>query len=977
MTLKSNRLRDAIAVALVVGASSLAGVASAQQQDTAQAPPTGEQSGTTTGPDQAKQLDTVTVTGTRILSQTVTATSPVTEVSKEEFQYGGATKVEDLVNQFPQLNPAFDSWTNNGAVGYPTVDLRGLGAQRTLTLVNGFRLPPGSNEDPDISIVPSAAIKKVDILTGGASAAYGSDAIAGVVNFILDDEFEGISLDVGMQGYQHDNDNRFIQGLMDDAGYPYPKGGSGFGGRARNIDLLIGSSFAEGRGHAMAWATWRKNDALFQGERDYSACALNNTGTACGGSGTNATGNFGVLQEIPNQTRPVESGASLNPDGSWKASYGAPYNYAPINYFQRPDERYTFGTHIKYEINEHFRPYVDAMFINKRDSTQIAASGVFFLPVTFDDCSASQLGTLCNDLIAQGVPLRPDLPLTTYVAKRNIEGGPRYTNNETTQWRVVTGLEGALDEAWSYNIAYMHAQMTNDGFGYGDFLNDRIESALLGCPDGSFDGCLPYNVWQPGQVTAEAANALMGVSAGKTTSEMNNFIAYVTGDTGVHLPWVDENISLVMGGEWRETKYTTQYDSNSQVGNFAGAGGPSIPVDGKTSVTEVYLESAIPLAVDVGALKSLGMELGWRKSDYKLSGSTNAVKVGLSANLADLVRLRTSYSRSNRAPSVVELFSTQQIALFGGDDPCGGADPSLTAAQCVNTGVPEDRYGTVSLNPASQSNMFVGGNPELKPEQAKTFTFGVVFTPVPGSELTLDYYDIKLEEAIGTIGASTILEFCGITGDPFLCSKVHRNATTLDIWRGSDPGSSGYVENLRANFGNQHFRGIDLGARYSWDLWDGRMTTMINGSYKLKQEYDPLPGVNKEAIYDCRGVVNPSCQSDQKWRHIANVRYANDRFSVNLRWRYFGKQEYTLVNGSKGTVDERLIGRGGIAAYSYLDLSGSAYIGEHVEVTLGVNNIADKEPPMIGGANSPSNANSVTGYDMGGRTLFGNINFRF
>lgn len=976
MALRSNTLRDAIALALVVGASSVTGSAFAQDATTQ----TTEQTTTTTtssDSQEAKQLDTVTVTGTRILSQTVTATSPVTEVSKEDFQYGGATKVEDLVNQFPQLNPAFDAFTNNGAIGYPTVDLRGIGPARTLTLVNGFRLPPGSNEFPDISIVPSAAIKKVDLLTGGASAAYGSDAIAGVVNFILDDEFEGISVTAGLQGYQHDNRNKYIQGLMDEAGYPYPDGNSGFDGQSRNIDLLMGSSFAEGRGHAMAWATWRKNDPLFQGERDYSACALNNSGTACGGSGTNATGNFGVIQEIPGQDVPVESQASLNPDGTWKASYGTPYNYAPINYFQRPDQRYTFGTHIKYEINEHFRPYMDAMYINKRDSTQIAASGVFFLPVTFENCGAEQLGSLCNDLIAQGVELQPDLPLTTYVAKRNIEGGPRFTNTETSQWRVVGGLEGDLDEAWRYNIAFTHAQMDSDTFGYGDFLNDRILSGLLGCPDGSFAGCLPYNVWVPNGVTPEAANALGGVSATKTSSQMSNFIAYVTGDTGISLPWVDENISLVMGGEWRETKYQVQADSNSQAGNFAGAGGPTVPVKGKTSVTEVYLESAIPLAVDVGAMKALGMDLGWRKSSYNLAGSTNAVKVGLSANFADLVRLRSSYSRSNRAPSVVELFSSQQIALFAGDDPCGGDQPSLTAEQCVNTGVPLNRYGTVSLNPASQSNQFIGGNPNLKPEQAKTFTFGVVFTPVPGSEFNIDYYDIKLEDAIGTIGGATILQFCGVTGDPFLCEKVHRNAATLDIWRGSDPATSGYVENLRANFGNEHFRGIDLGARYSWDLWNGRMMANLNGSYKLKEEKDPLPGVNQEAIYDCRGVINPSCQSSQKWRHIANVRYANDKFSVNLRWRYFGKQEYKLEDGAKGTADALLARRGEIPAFNYLDLSGSFYLGQYTEVTLGVNNIADKEPPMIGGVNGPSNANSVTGYDMGGRTLFGSVNFRF
>lgn len=986
MRLKSNTLRDAISFALACAMAGLSTATLAEPQQTQTSAPASE-----TAPDtadtEAKQLDTVTVTGTRIQSQTVTATSPVTEISKQEFQYGGATKVEDMVNQFPQLSPAFDAWTNNDSTGYPTVDLRGMGARRTLTLVNGFRLPPGAQESADISIVPSAAIRKVDLLTGGASAAYGSDAIAGVVNFILDDQFEGVHLSAGLQGYQHDNDNRYIQRLMDEAGYPYPKGNSGFDGRSHNIDLLLGSRFADDRGHAMVWATWRKNDPLLQAERDYSACALDSSGEQCGGSGTNASGNFTIAQQQidpdhpdpddPEHIRHVNALASLNPDGSWQAAFGTPYNYAPVNYFQRPDQRHTFGAHIEYEINPHFRPYLDAMFIDKQDRVQIAPSGTFFLPLTFDDCTAPQLGTLCQDLAAQGVALDPALPLTVNVGRRNIEGGPRRTHSQTSQWRVVTGLEGDLDHAWQYNLAFMHARMEYDTYGYNDLLADRTRSALLGCPDGSFDGCIPYDVWRPNAVTVDAALALAGVSATKNNSEMNNFIAYVTGDTGVALPWLDETISLAIGGEWRETTFQSQADSNSQAGNFTGAGGPSLPVAGKTQVTEVYLESAVPLATELGAMKSLGLELGWRKSDYKLTGSTNAVKLGLSANFTDLLRLRASYSRSNRAPSVVELFSTTQISLFAGDDPCAGPSPSLSAEQCANTGVPVNRYGTIPESPASQSNQLVGGNPDLKPEQAKTFTFGVVYTPSPGSQFNLDYYDIRLADAIDEIGAATILQFCATTGVPFLCNRIHRSPSTLDIWLGSNPNTSGYVENLRANFGNQHFRGLDLGAHYGWDIWNGRMLASLNGSYKLKQEYDPLPGVERTAVYDCRGVINPSCQSTQKWRHIANLRYSNDRFSLNLRWRHFSKQAYRLEDGSRGEADVLLAQRGEIPAYNYLDLSGSLYLGEAVELTLGVNNIADKEPPMVGGVNGPSNANSIQGYDLGGRTLFGSVDIRF
>jgi len=965
MTFKTTKLRDAITFALAV-ALTAPGLASAQDTaaDQQTTPPTTTQ--------EATELDTIVVTGTRIQSQTVTATSPVTEIAREEFQITGATRTEDLVNQYPQMNPAFDAFTNNGAIGYPTVDLRGLGPQRTLTLVNGFRLPPGAFEFSDISIVPSAAIKRVDLLTGGASAVYGSDAIAGVVNFILDDEFEGISLSAGYSAYQHKNDNEYIQGRMDARGFDYPTGDSGFDGASRNIDVVVGSSFADGKGHAMAWATWRKNDPLFQGQRDYSACALNAAGTACGGSATNATGNFYAYQLDADGDLINGTSASLNPDGSGSFidSYGAPYNFAPINYYQRPDERYTFGTSLKYEINEHFRPYLDAMFANKRDSIQIAESGAFFTFVPEVDCANPILGSFCADL-----GMDPTLPVNIYVAKRNVEGGPRITKTENTQWRVVAGVEGALDEAWSYNASFLHGQVSNDVQGFNDFLSTRIVDAILGCPDGSFAGCVPYNVFVPNGVTPEAAAALAGVSMSKTTTELNSVNFYVTGDTGISLPWVDESLSLVMGGEWRENKYDFTADSESQAGNFAGAGGPATPVGGKTSVTEIFLESAVPLFRSEGAFRSMDLDLGYRLSDYGNSGTASTWKVGLAANFIDQFRVRTGFNRAIRAPSVVNLFNPQSIALFAGSDPCAGPTPEFTPQQCLNTGVPLDRYGTVPANPADQNNQFIGGNPNLEPESAETFTFGVVYTPTNDLQLNADYYDIKLGDTIATIGATTILTFCAQTGDPFLCDKVNRSATGYDLWRGSDPATSGFVENLTANFGERRFRGIDLGGVYRFDLGPGRLTTSLQGNYVLEQEVVPLPNVNEDATYDCAGKINPSCQSPQ-WRHIANARYALNDFSFNLRWRYFGKMDYELENGNPGTADQLLAEDGELGAQSYFDISGTAFLGEHAEVTVGVNNIADKEPPMVG-ASLATNGNAAGGFDQAGRYFFGSVTFRF
>ncbi len=976
MTLKKTKLRDAIVFALVAGASGFAGSAMAQQTPPQTPPPR------TTPQSTATDLDTIVVTGTRIQSQTVTASSPVTEIQQEEFQYAGVTRTEDLVNQYPQMSPAFDSFNNNPSLGYPTVNLRGLGAGRTLTLVNGLRLAPGASEAADISIVPSFMVQRVDILTGGASAVYGSDAIGGVVNFILDTEFEGVKLSVGASGYQHDNDDEYIQGKLKLRNFPFPSGNSGLDGRARNIDAAVGSSFSDGRGHAMAWLTYRENDALFQGERDYSSCALNAAGTACGGSATNAAGNFYFYQAGGRRG----SSASLLPDGRFTNVYGAPFNYAPINYYQRPDERYTFGSSLKYEINEHFKPYLETMFISKRDSVQIAPSGAFFTDIRGIDCTNPLIGTACRDLgfnPANG-------PLTIYVAKRNVEGGPRFNATDTSQFRVVAGMKGDLTGTWSYNTSFLYGQTNGTTVGSNDFLSSRIRNGILGCPAGSFRGCIPYRVFVPGGVTPEAAASLQGTSLRDTDTETTQVNFYITGETAFGMPWANgENISVVTGAEYRKDAYAFTADSDSQAGNFAGAGGPARPVKGEITVHELFAEAAVPVIRDMGFLKTFDLDLAYRMSDYNLAGRAETYKLGFTSDFGGLFRARGGYNRAIRAPGINSLFSSQQIALFGGTDPCAGTTPRFTQAQCANTGVPASRYGLIAANPANQYNQFIGGNIDLKPEKADTYTLGFVVTPFNDLRVAVDYYDIKIEETISTIGAQTILDFCGTTGDATLCSLVKRSSTG-DLFRGSDPATSGFVRNLTNNFGEVNFRGIDLSAFYAMDVFGGRVSTSFQGNYLLEQEIAPLAGVNDKATYDCAGKINAACQSPE-WRHIANVRYSRNWLSANLRWRYFGDMDYVdQFTGAPLTTDKLVCSTGSgttaafstclgdqkLSAYNYFDVSASALVSSWGELTIGVNNIADKSPPLTG-QSLALNGNSPGGYDQAGRFFFSSFTVKF
>lgn len=948
---KFNPLSGAIRFALVAGTAALvAAPVYAQSEET----PT--------------SLDQIVVTGSRIQSQTVTSSAPVTEIQREDFALSGATRVDDLVNQYPQLTPAFDSQQNNPSTGYATVSLRNLGAERTLTLVNGRRLPPGpTGELRDISIIPASLINRVDVLTGGASAVYGSDAVAGVVNFILDTEFEGFSINAGYSAYQHDNRNEYMQGLQDQAGFAYEDGNSGFDGASKNIDLAWGGRLGDGSGHAMAWVTYRENDALFHAQRDYASCALLPNTRGCGGSPTSFPGNF-YFSQFPTE---IFTPASYNSAGRWTDSYGPLYNYAPPNYYQRPDERYTAGTSISYEINEHFTPYFEAMLVNRKDSLQIAESGAFFTLLEDQDCANPLFGTACADL-----GLNPTDPFNVYVARRNVEGGPRRTNTTDASYRFVVGTKGQLTESWTYDASYLFARTSNDIQGYNDFLTSRIQQALLGCPAGSFDGCLFYNVWQPGGVTAEAANALAGVSFNKIDTEMDVFNAFATGDLGFGFPSAGgSNIFGVVGVESRRESYAFVADNDSAAGNFAGAGSSAPPIDGETKVNEVFVEGLVPVFVGDGVFKSLDLDLGYRYSDYDRSGGANTYKIGFAADVG-MFRPRGGYNRAIRAPGINDLFAQQRTALWGGTDICAGTAAQIeargfNAAQCANTGVTAAQYGRVPANAAGQYNQFIGGLDTLTPEEADTYTLGLVFAPTDNLAIALDYYDIKIKETITGIGAATILEGCAITGEARLCDLVERNPQSGDLFRNPDF----YVVNITDNFGELHSQGLDLNVNYGFEAIGGRFLTSFIGNYIIKEENTPLPGISDVFTYDCAGKINPSCQTSE-WRHIANVRYARDSWSVNLRWRYFGELEYIGTRGQTLTTDPLVAAKGGIPAYSYLDLSGSLALADNINLTLGVNNLADKEPPLVGPPNA-LNANAPGGYDQLGRYVFTSINLNF
>lgn len=952
--MRKGYFRHSLMASTLLGGMMLSGVALAQEE--------GEDVATVDQAADEGETTTVRVTGTRILNSNLVAASPITTVEGEEFTLSGTTRVEDLLNTLPQLSPSFDSFTVNPTTGFATADLRGLGTARTLVLVNGQRLQPGGirSEAADLNQIPAAMVERVEVLTGGASAVYGSDAMAGVVNFVLNRDFEGVALNFGVSGYQHYNNNTYVTDLAAARGFDFPRGDSGIDGMTVDFDLAIGSQFDNGRGNASGYLTYRQNDELLQGARDYSACALSAAGTSCGGSSTAPNPNFFLLHPD------LVGFASFDSTGTWSPGVGELYNYAPINHYQRPDERYTAGFFANYEINEHFRPYMDLMFANTNTSVQIAESGTFFVNFLELDCTDPLLGSACTDL-----GLDPATPVGVYVGKRNVEGGPRVSDIESTSFRMVGGLEGSLNDAWSYDASVMYGRNSSNEANRNDFITSRLQDALLQCPTGSDPSCIPYNVWVPGGVTPEAAAALGGTGMRQGATELLTLNAFVTGDTGFALPMASENISLVFGLEYRENNYEVRSDTNMAEGNFTGLGGPRPPISGGFNVKEVFTEALVPV------VDTLDLELGLRLSEYDSSGRAESYKIAGNWQPVDLLRIRGGYNRAIRAPSVGEAFAEQQISLFGGSDPCAGATPTATLAQCALSGVTAAQYGTIQASPASQYNQFSGGNPNLQPEVADTYTLGAVFTPADNLSFTIDYYLIEISERIGSIGANTILEACILNGVTSLCPNINRNATTGDLWLGSSLATSGFVENLNANFGNLTWEGVDFAANYGVGVLNGNLGLNFVGSYSMSQEIDPLPGIDPNAVFDCSGIINVACQTPE-WRHTLRLTYdMGSWWSVSSRWRHTGSLDYKNNDGTNATTDQILVNNGNkLDAVNYVDLTGTFDVLPNTTFTVGVNNVFDKEPPIVG-SSLALNANSPGGYDQNGRFLFARVGLRY
>ncbi len=977
--------------------------------------------------DEDDSDDVVIVTGTRLQTNpNLAAANPVLSVTDDEIDVRGAVRIEDLVNTLPQVSAGQTTEISNGATGTAELDLRGIGAIRTLVLIDGRRLPYGdsSRSAPNVDLVPAQLVERVDLLTGGASAVYGSDAIAGVVNFVLKRDFEGIELDVLGGINQAGNGNEFLNSIAAAGGQPVADGS--WDGESLNLALTLGANTADGRGNVTLFAAYESVEAITQDNRSVSACAL---GQSMGsgsfmGFGCVGSGNFRLFGGTDLGGSNVD--AFQQEDGSITTFAGGPaetYNFGPLNFFQRPSERFQIYARGHYEITDNLEAFADLGYIQNNSDAQIAPTA------SFGAWSVNCDNPLLDTSAAGGLNLLTDVFGCTpaevlagtekdfvTASHRNVEGGPRNSNLDNDALRMVTGLRGQTG-GWDWEAFFQYSKTSDIDISVNDFIIENVQNAFFIVDDGAggvqcrdanarADGCVPYNIFQRGPggeslVTQDALDYVQGI--GITTGETEQIVAGGNiqtdlGEYGFQMPWSDAGVGFLAGIEWRKESLNAVPDQISQIpgGGFTGVGGATLPVSGSVSVLEFYNELQVPIITGRQLFEELVFNGQYRFSDYSATGnnventfSTHAFGLQLSWAPTEDLRFRGQFQRAVRAPNVIELFEGTDTDLpdlepaginsLGEQifDPCSSAAPIATLAQCMNTGVTAAQFGTISDVLAGQTQSIVGGNTDLQPESSDTFTAGVLFSPssVPGLTVSADYFNISVDDFISEgIPAQTLLDTCLATGDPTFCDLITRGpGGTL---RAGIVTTSGF-EGRNINIASLKTSGIDFQARYGMDLSGGEWGSLsfdYASTYLISKEFTAFPG---DAPLDCAGLVGNACRFagggtdavNPTYRHRLLTTWATPaNVDVSLTWRFLT----SVDNASGDTVEPSL------DSFSYIDLSANLQVTESVNFRAGVNNLLDSDPPLFTSAGTGTgNGNTFPGtYDIG-RFMFVGMNIKF
>lgn len=814
----------------------------------------------------ASEDNRIVVTGSRIQQRNVETAAPVAVVDAEEFALSGTVNVENVINTLPQVIPGTTAFSNNPGNGASTLNLRGLGSTRTLVLVNGRRwVSFDVNQVVDLNTIPSFLIESVDVVTGGASAVYGSDALGGVVNFRL----------------------KKVEGLEFGGQYAITEEGDG---KRYQLHGAIGTSFDDGRGNATVYAEYYNRSDVFQGDRAFSNFALGGESQGAPlqqfGSSTLPQGRinsspFTATTSAPADTNTngvcdpgepcailaqglVVDDAVFDQPGVGRPRAGDLYNYAPVNYLMIPQERYLFGGYADYEFSDGHRAYTEVTYVNNRVAQELAATpvtGTFNIDIAsvapfLDAATLAAFNQLDQNeaaasaaRVANGLSALPAAQLgvvSTFVQRRVVETGSRNSLDERNAFRVLAGVTGDITDNLSYDAYYSFARTRNANIQAGNVSRSNFAAGL----DGT--GPVALNIFGPNTLTQEMVDSFSIQAQNGDVSSVEIASASVSGFLG-ELTEGAGDIGFAVGGEYRKVAARFLPDTALASGDVVGFNAGS-PTDGQYDVKEIFAELNIPV-FDNGSQR-LELSGAARYSDYSLDnvGGVWTYAGGVEFGVTPDITLRGQYQRAVRAPNVGELFGGQAIGFPGATDPCGiaaNAGNAAITAICVATGVPAGNVGNASVVQLNtQIPALFGGNPDLGEETSTSYTAGVVLQPefIPGLTITADYFNIEIEDFITLTGGSLngLFDLCynqvqdvnSAVCQPFVGTRNSDGAITVD--------NAPFVGLLNA--ASLEVSGVDVQVQYATDLpfslftgnGDSRFRVNFNGTYTDTNDFTPV-----------------------------------------------------------------------------------------------------------------------------------------
>ena len=979
------------------------------------------------GPHDSSSLPSVIITGSRIaVPANITATSPLVVVTAQDIVLAGYTGTGDVIRALPQITMTGVDSGNYSANGWgtATANLRGLGPQRTVVLVNGRRLGLGDpntahlNTAPDLDQIPLPMIERVEVLTGGAAAVYGSDAVAGVVNFILKEHVQGVQIDAQYGFAQHVQHSYYLQRIETAQGIAHPTGTT-IDGFTRDVSVLAGTGFHDDAGHVTAYFVYHGQNPLYGSDRDFSACTgatanwwnddPTQRGLTCAMS---ANSNFFLPNAGDADTAYSVVGNQFVPRPAAGAVPPSRFNFAADQSLQRESGRYQAGLLAHVELSRAAAPYMELSFMDDRSELQGAPAGLFISAnhLTFDgnylvNCSnpllsAQEATILCTPAeIATDRSHPGDASADVVIGRRNIEGGPRVFTYVHKSHRAVAGIGGNLGDALSYDAHALYFRTSLSNAYQGVMSLTAINNALQVTTDQSgrpvcISGgdCVPYNIFKTGAVSAQQLAYLTrsGIDGGDNSEQIIEAdVTAQLGRYGLIAPWAHEGVAFNAGAEHRLD--TLQYAPNAAElsHDLIGVGPGTVPVNNRVSVNEAFVEIRVPVAQYRPLVNDLTVGAGYRYSVYSTTGAARTYKVDLQFAPVTDMRIRTSFDHVVRAPNLIELYTPLAYNSLGEGslDPCApvqGQPATATLAQCMHMGVTAAQYGNGgSTNTITQCpgtcGVTIGGNPALAPETADTWSLGVTLTPttIPTLTASIDYFHILLKGAIGTIPDSVTIEQCAASGDPTWCSQIVR--TSAGALFGSNVAAGGYTVGRFVNTGTDLVSGVDVQANYR-QLLPGRrgaLTASLNGSWLQHNSSTPYRSATS---YDCAGLFGRLCLSgsaNPTWRHNLRVTWEMPwALQLSAQWRFIGRTGFgnnssqIPLRKEEGFYNPDLTH---LSNYSYLDLAADWDVTGHLQLRGGVNNVFDKDPPFIPSVDVSTNAaplNTYPTYDIVGREVF-------